>query len=300
MIELGTQSFINQITSTATINTQQGYVTNINAAYISQTIANYQEQVANYISQTNPNATVGDVIGTKQIIQQNFPYLLGTLPYQVLAKGWEASEVPDNLRYKITFQVTNPQTLQTDINYTVSLAEIAGRRLTLSYTPATSADEAVIESYIPTGSSITISSLPTSLPAYLINVVSQLMIDGQVVATGSPIGLGSPETLTMTFTDADQYSDTATTNLTVGEYYGIGIDAGGISSQTALNQQTQLSNIQSRLQAQDFTGMTKDDILGSLLYTTAISYYAEYDMMDQMQASIGVGFFWTAFRPLLR
>ncbi|MCL4479383.1 MAG: transglutaminase [Deltaproteobacteria bacterium] len=278
------QSFINQITSTATINTQQGYVTNINAAYISQTIANYQAQVANYISQTNPNATVGDVIGKKTIIQQNFPYLLGTIPYQVLAKGWEASEVPDNLRYKISFQITNPQTLQTDINYTVSLAQIAGKRLTLSYVPATSADEAVIESYMPTGSSITISSLPTSLPAYLIKMVPQLMVDGQVVATGSSIGLGGSETLTMTFTDANQYADTATTNLTAGEYYGIGIDAGGVSSQTVLNLKNALSTIQTRLQSQDFTGMTKDDIFGSLLYTTAVSYYAEYDMMDWTQA----------------
>jgi hypothetical protein len=164
------------------------------------------------------------------------------------------------------------------------LAEIAGKRVTLSYVPATSADEAVIESYIPTGSSITISSLPTSLPAYLINMEPQLMIDEQVVATGSSIGLGNGETLTMTFTDANQYADTITKNLTAGEYYGIGIDAGGISAQTVSNLQTQLSNIQSRLQAQDFTGMTKDDVLGSLLYTTAISYYAEYDMMDRLQA----------------
>ena len=130
------------------------------------------------------------------------------------------------------------------------------------------------------------SQLPTSLPAYLINVEPQLMIDGQVVATGSSIGLGSPETLTMTFTDANQYADTATTNLTAGEYYGIEIDAGGVSSQTLHNLQAGLSTIQSKLQAQDFTGMTKDDVLGSLLYTTAISYYTEYDMMDQMQAKV--------------
>jgi len=283
-VPFDTQSFINTITSTATINQAQGYVTNINSQYISQTIQSYTNQVANYISQRNPNATVGDIIGNKKIIPLNFHFLPCTLPYQILAKGWEASEVPDNLRYKITFQITNPQTLQTDINYTVDLAQIAGKRVTLSYVPATSADEAVIESYIPTGSSITISSLPTSLPAYLINMKPQLLIDGQVVATGNSVGLGSGETLTMTFIDANQYSDTATKNLTAGEYYGIGIDAGGISAQTVSNLQTQLSNIQSRLQAQDFTGMTKDDVLGSLLYTTAISYYAEYDMMDHLQA----------------
>ena len=39
-----------------------------------------------------------------------------------------------------------------------------------------------------------------------------------------------------------------------------------------------------KLEAQDFTGLTKDDILGDLLYTTAISYYAELDVMDHVQA----------------
>ena len=38
-----------------------------------------------------------------------------------------------------------------------------------------------------------------------------------------------------------------------------------------------------RLRAQDFTSMPKNDVLGNLLYTTAISYYAEYDMMGQKQ-----------------
>jgi hypothetical protein len=283
-VPLDAQTFINTITSTATINQAQGYVTNINAAYISQTIANYQAQVANYISQTNPNATVGDVIGKKQIIQQNFPYLPGTLQYRVLAKGNEYASLPDNLRYKISFQVTNQQTLQTDINYTVSLPAIAGKRVTLSYIPATSADEAVIESYIPTGSSITISSLPTSLPAYLINMEPQLMIDGQVVATGSSIGLGNGETLTMTFTDANQYADTTTKNLISGEYYGIAIDAGGIPQQQLLTLKTKLETTEANLSAQNFTGMTKDDIWGDILYTTAVSYYAEYDMMDNLQA----------------
>jgi len=188
------------------------------------------------------------------------------------------------LRYKIAFRVTNPQTLQTDITYTVSLPEIAGKKITLSYIPATGADAQIIQSYLPTGSSITISSLPTSLPAYLINMKPQLLVDGQAVAAGSSIGLGNSELLTMTFTDAHQYSDIATTNLTSGEYYGIAIDAGGISQHQLLALKAKLETTKANLFAHNFTGMTRDDILGDILYTTAISYYAEYDMMDQIQA----------------
>ncbi|MCL4479380.1 MAG: hypothetical protein M1381_09830 [Deltaproteobacteria bacterium] len=90
----------------------------------------------------------------------------------------------------------------------------------------------------------------------------------------------------MTFTDANQYDDTITKNLIAGEYYGIGIDAGGVSQRQLLALKAKLTTTQANLSAQNFTGMTKDDILGSLLYTTAAAYYAEYDMMDQMQAKM--------------
>ena len=43
-----------------------------------------------------------------------------------------------------------------------------------------------------------------------------------------------------------------------------------LTAQTVLNLKNALSTIQTRLQAQDFTGMTKDDVLGSLLYTLPI------------------------------
>ena len=76
------QTFIDQIKNTATINEAQGYVTNVNSLLIQQTMHDYQSRVQNYISQNYPNATVGDVLGKKEIIKQEFPYLLGTLPYK--------------------------------------------------------------------------------------------------------------------------------------------------------------------------------------------------------------------------
>jgi len=44
------------------------------------------------------------------------------------------------------------------------------------------------------------------------------------------------------------------------------------------------NDLQAKLEAQDFTGLTKDDILGDLLYTTALSYYAELDVMDYISS----------------
>jgi hypothetical protein len=96
------QSFINQIQATATINETEGYVTNVNSLYIQQQMQAYQTQVQNYITQNYPNATVGDVLGKKEIIKQEFTILLGTLPYNDITAGAKWSSLPDNLRHKIT------------------------------------------------------------------------------------------------------------------------------------------------------------------------------------------------------
>lgn len=287
------QSFIDQIKSTATINETEGYVTNVNSTFINQTTTDYQTQVQNYISQNYPNATVGDVLSKKEIIPQNFSYLLGTLPYKTIVKGAKYSSIPDNLRHKITFNVTKDiydSELGTPINITKTLPELAGKKITLSYSPATSADEAVINSYLPKphtdGTPIDPSELPTSLPAYLINLKPELRINGVVIATGTAVSLGWPETFGVSMARPRRGSDKVNRIITGGEYYGIVIDPGGISSDQITKLKTKLELTKAKLESHDYTNLTKDDILGDLLYTTALIYYTEHDIMNQVQSRI--------------
>jgi len=88
------QSFVDQITSTATINEEEGYVTGVDSLFIQQIMQGYQTQVQNYISQNYPNATVEDVLGKKEIIKQEISYLLGTLPYKTIAKRCNICQYP--------------------------------------------------------------------------------------------------------------------------------------------------------------------------------------------------------------
>ena len=160
VVPFDAQTFVNQIQSTATIDTANSSVTNINSTYIQQQMQNYQTQVKTYIEQNYSNATVGDVLGKKEIIKQNFSILAGTLPYQKSMIGVRYSEIPDNLRHKITFKVTKDiydSEMGTPIIVTKRLPEIAGKKITLSYSPATANDEAVINIIVVTGSGLEIS-----------------------------------------------------------------------------------------------------------------------------------------------
>lgn len=281
------QSFVGQIKATATINETEGYVTNLNSLFIQQQMQDYQTRVQNYIAQNHRGATVGDVIGKKGIIKLDFPVLLGTLPYKRIATGAKYSSIPDSLRHKITFSVIKDiydELIGTPINITKSLPELAGKKITLSYSPATPQDEAVINSYLPKphpdGSPIQHSELPTSLPAYLLNLKPELKIEGVVVAIGTSIGVGAEETFTMTFIAPKQALDVVTNTIVAGEYYGITINTGRISQERLLALKAKLETTKAKLEAQNFADIARDDILGDMFYATALIYYAELDEMD--------------------
>jgi len=176
----------------------------------------------------------------------------------------------------------------TPINITKSLPELAGKKITLSYSPATQADEDVINSYLPKphadGSPIDPSELPSSLPAYLINLKPELRIDGVVVATGTPVVMGNTETFKMTFTGPNESPDVITNEIEAGEYFGIALDLGKISQEQMTALKTKLEVTKAKLEAQDFSNLTKDDILGDLLYTTALSYHEELGVMNFVTA----------------
>ena len=62
-------------------------------------LQNYQTQIGDYIQQANPEATVGEVIGTHTIIPSKRPTLAAGLPYALIAKGNKFKERPSNLRH---------------------------------------------------------------------------------------------------------------------------------------------------------------------------------------------------------
>ena len=162
------QTFVNQIQSTATINQTDGSVTNVNSSLIQQTMQDYQTQVQNYIQQNYPNATVGDVIGKKEIKKQEFPFLLGTLPYK------QCRSAQNSLRFliiseTISFSIPDPSGVTAGLSYTTGMPQIAGKDHAFILT-ATATDQAVIESYLPKPfrwHANSASELPSSLPLIL-------------------------------------------------------------------------------------------------------------------------------------
>jgi transglutaminase superfamily protein len=292
-VPFNAQAFVDDVTASATINEEEGYVTGLDSLLINNTLQNYQSQVENYIEQNYPDATVGDVLGKSVIIKKEYPYLLGTLPYQKVVMGASYADIPDQLRHKLSFELKKDVLDMTPLSTTKSLPELAGKKITLSYSPATPGDEAVIESYLPEphldGSPIQPDELPESLPAYLINVIPELRVDGEVVATGTPVGLGNAETFTMQFYDPTSSEVPIVNEIDAGVYQAIGLNLGKISQAQVDELKAKLETTKAQLEAQNYSEITKEEILGDLFHTTAIIYHAELGISSYVSSkTIGV------------
>ncbi len=253
------QSLIDQIKATATINKQESYVTNVSSTVVENALTDYNTQLETYVTDNLPDATPGDILGKKEIIKKEQPILPASLPYKVTVAGVEATEVPDSLRHKVTIQLANADySSDTAFSYTTGLPQLAGKRVTVSYDPATDADQAIIAKYV--------EQYATSIPAYLVQFKPSLKIEGTTVATGAAVGMGNAQNLTISLSSINSM-EMITHDLVAGDYSAIGINPSTISSDA----------LQKRVDKNDFS-----EPVGEMLHQTALSYWAEVDAFNNV------------------
>ena len=106
--------------------------------------------------------------------------LPSTLPYAVVSVNEELPALPDALRHRVRFVASGEDGVSFDV--TVPAAELAGRRLTLSYAPATVEDQVAAHAFLGLDNT----------PAYLVKLRPVLKIGGTVKAAGAtPIQMGA-------------------------------------------------------------------------------------------------------------
>ena len=265
------QSFINQITSTATINPTTGSVTNIFTTTVQGQLDAIKTTLSSYVNTNLPNATVGDVIGAKDIVQTNEDILPPTLPYTIIAVGNEFDQVPDNLRYQISITVEDTSGVLTPLTYNTSLPAIAEKRLTLGYMPATQADAQALNTYGY-----------YNTPVYLVNLHPVLYINGTEVAVGDSIGMGQDALLTITFTPPNGSPDDIVHNIVASTYADIGIDPQIIPEQLVNSSATRFQQAVNQLGQQ--INVNTDDIIGEILNLHSLTYFYQVDAANRVIA----------------
>jgi hypothetical protein len=239
-------------------------VTGLPSQLIQTQLSNFQMALDTYISSNFPSVNtfreLSDTLhGTKEIIPQAFRFLPITLPVKPVITGSRFSEAPESLRHKVNLKLNNLDLIfdETAFSYSANLSAVAGKRITLSYVPATSADADLMSS--ATGI--------IGFPIYLVKVIPQLKIEGQVVATGNSVDMGKEQSFEINFSGpgiVDQVKNT----IQAGEYYAVGIDSSKVT----------FPYLKGRVDAwHPDTAQDRDDRLGELLFLVSMFYFARGD-----------------------
>ncbi|UQG60764.1 hypothetical protein MIH18_02050 [Marinobacter sp. M3C] len=239
------------------------------------------------------DTTLGDVLGTQQIVPENADVIEDVaLPFNRVRASAVVPNLPESLYYRFRLQIGNTfgGSFGAPVQWAGTAAEIdrltpelVGKSLAISFRPATEADQQTLESYLP-DTVESLEDLPSQLPANTVNMIGEITLDGNVVATTSSVTLGQSLMARLGFHAPERSWNYSENNLIAGQYQAVGIDMQGISPAQLTKLQGQLENVKTKLDAEDFAGLTKHDLVGGILQSGIQGYLAETYAMDKIAA----------------
>lgn len=282
------QALADTIEQSSTINEAEGWVQNVPQAEVEAALNDYRTELESFLRNQTPDATVGDVLGSQQIKTVIHEHLPAGLPYQQVTRTLVASTLPDNLRWKFRYQLHTfdfgaPGTPLLSIEQPT--ATLAGQKLALSFRPATEEDEETLASYLPEpeNGEINPEDIPDTLPGYLISLLGEFSIGNDTTTTASmETVMGTELHSEMGYWQPGRGWQTSRNYPIAGEYRAIALDLQGISQQQAQALQADLEATQQKLSNEDFTNLTKQQLVGDLLYSTILGYFALNNVQDQI------------------
>ena len=225
----------------------------------------YHAQLQDFLNTNAAGYRPEALMREQEIVKESFGVLVGLLPYKVVSVPATYSEIPDSFRQKLTISITDPYTGMNKLSYIAPLPQIIGKRLTLSYIPATVTDQTVIEHYGDV----------FSTPPYLIKLKPVLKLEGVTVVEGSSVGAGENQSLLFVF--KTPIGTSRVSNIIIaGEYYAIGLNSQTSDEREQLLERTkELEGVSDTIKFNDPS--TLDDRLGEILYLSAMVYHQNLD-----------------------
>ena len=182
----------------STVDPIAGQVVTMDKAVLDAEVGTIGQNLNDYLDATFgvDAATASDVLGSKVVVPLDLGVLPASLPYSVVAELTEGAALPSSLRYQLTLQVE-------DAIYSAPMAEIAGKRLTVDYPPQGAGAPPDIFTAIPT-----------------------VRLDGQAVASGSPISTGEFVSVRLAYSAPNQALEQIFNTRESGELLAVVLDLG--------------------------------------------------------------------------
>jgi len=273
---------VNSFADSGVVNETEGWVQSMDPAILQNANQGATTSLKSYIDNM-VNPTVSDIIGIRKIRVKNVSVLPTSLPYKKIVTGARYSKVPRLLQNRIQFAFSQDISgLPIDpIEY--SMAQINNRKITMSFEPATQDDKDALLALLPSGEITDPSQLPTSFPSYLVQVIPELKVEGQVVKLGDPINLGYQVPLVFSINRVGPGDHTYSYPVGAGANLSVAIYEGSVSEGVVNTQYNKLLATKNIIDSNDKTklaSLTKEAILGDMFYTGTLGYFGQYISMS--------------------
>jgi hypothetical protein len=254
---------LDRIRATAQVDAQAGSITGLDSGAVEGIVEDAQRDLTTYLVQNQPTMPVEDVIGNKRIVQSELKVLPGGLPHAVVARAAPFRAIPRELQHRLTIVLYESEFDRlfgsSGASLELSLPAIAGKRLGVTYAPATAADAAALESYR--------NSHATALPLHALRVKPQIQLDGSTLLEGAAATMGLTQFWETGLSGPDTgVNDSQLFRVSAGDEMVFGVNGNGIN-QAAIHQRFL---------------KTSSETAAENLHTVAMYYWAENDRLDQM------------------
>jgi hypothetical protein len=296
--------------ATGTINETEGWVSGLDPSGLTAAQAQAQSALESYITDHLTDPTVGDVIGGRKTIVEEYPILPSALPNHIVTEGVRYATLPAGLQQRVSYTLANASdsvALALADPITLPWSRINNEQLTLSFKPATAADEQALQAMLPEGEITDISQLPASLPTY-ISVIPELKLNGETILTTDPVGLGQP----VAFKTRISYPGRSKTNqnrydFPAGSYLSVQAIGQVVSPEKLQALQARLEQTKAILESQDsvqIAALTRGKLLGDIFYGGTLSYFTQLTVMGHIaalslsaKASLSAGYGTLGYEP---
>lgn len=202
-------TFLLNFLNGSTIDFEKSYVTSVDEWMMEEESNQYLRNLFAYF-EANPEITFGDLWGWRRPVDitDYTTYFTDFMPVI------RFSAIPNTLRHSIQFRIPSP--LDDPVRghvFNVSVPEVAGKRITLCFPPADAETLDLINSF---GGLL-------NTPPYLVKLVPELMIEGDVVLVGDPVTPGTQLKLYVTFSVTGAKPKEITHEAIAGGYYTLGL-----------------------------------------------------------------------------
>ena len=216
-------------------------------------LENYRS--ANYQGQGG----IQDILYLNGIKQKELGILLGSLPYKLVTTGIKFTSINPAQRHSLSIGIRDPATDEiTSVSNNV--CQLTGKKITVSYAPATDQDAAVMANY---GGIL-------KTPGYLVKVKAHVKVDGSLILESPPVQMGDSLRLSVSFATPGRFPDSIESELALGVYHNIVLSALNVANTQAIEGLDASDNLPGTF----YDSINKGDHeVGKVLQNIALQYF---------------------------